>query len=45
MAGYHVVLVCLKKNDGEELANLPRSMRAGRGPGKYRLPPAASCNY
>ena len=34
MAGHRVVLVCLKKNDGEELTNLPRSMRAGRGTGK-----------
>eukprot|EP00752_Nemacystus_decipiens_P002141 g2040.t1 len=33
MAGYRVVLVCLNKYDGEELANLPRSMRAGRVPG------------
>lgn len=37
MAGYHVALVCLKKNDGEELTNLPRSIRAGRAPGKYCL--------
>eukprot|EP00903_Cladosiphon_okamuranus_P012972 g12107.t1 len=33
MAGYRVVLVCLKKYEGEELLNLPRSMRASRDPG------------
>ncbi|CAM9611411.1 unnamed protein product [Pylaiella littoralis] len=32
MAGHRVVLVCLKRNEGEDLASLPRSMHA-RGEG------------
>ena len=42
MAGHRVVLVCLKKIEGDELANLPRSMRARREPGTYYMPSSFS---
>lgn len=37
MAGHRVVLVCLKKNEGEDLAGLPRSMHARGGSGELWL--------